>query len=793
MICCITQSLRLCTCNNVQVIEELEKATHIGSGVSKLYATVDIGAARVIRTRPVKYASSNPKWNQSFRVYCAYEAKDVTIEVKDELTVGTVVIAKRRLSPSQLLSLKAPEGWFNTFDPQDPRKQRGRIFIKLEFHEINSVPSWGQGIKGCDIPGVHYSFFKQENGNAITLYQDSHVRNEFRPQISLDQRRSYEPHRCWEDIYTALSGAKHLIYIAGWSVFSNITLVRDMERPIPRAQGVTLGEFLKGKAQEGVRVLLLLWDDRTSIPRVEITGVMHTHDEDTAAYFRGSKVHCVRCPRNPDNGSSIVQGLEVGLMFTHHQKTIVVDVATSAANTGQRKLVSFLGGIDLCDGRYDNQNHSLFGTLGTVHKEDFHQTNFEGASLKQGGPREPWHDVHARIEGPAAWDVHCNFEQRWRRQANKRHLLSLKTIPELWPPSEIIQDDNPESWNAQIFRSIDEGAVDGFPKKPDIAAQMGLVTGKENIIDRSIQDAYICAIRQAKHFIYMENQYFLGSSASWSSHQDAGAIQLIPMELTLKIISKIEAGERFAVYVVIPMWPEGVPESAAVQEILYWQRLTMEMMYKRIAAALKKNHIDGIAQPTDYLNFFCLGNREAPNPREYQPSETPKSEDYRNAQEHRRFMIYVHAKTMIVDDEYIIVGSANCNQRSMDGARDSEIAVGAYQPHHVMEGSLNARPQGQVYGFRMSLWYEHTGKVDKEFQNPESLACVRMVQKISQELWTVYTQPKITNMTAHFLPYPITVLPDGEVRSLPGYDNFPDTKASVLGAHSNTLPAILTV
>lgn len=43
------------------------------------------------------------------------------------------------------------------------------------------------------------------------------------------------------------------------------------------------------------------------------------------------------------------------------------------------------------------------------------------------------------------------------------------------------------------------------------------------------------------------------------------------MELALKIASKIRANERFAVYVVIPMWAEGVPSSASVQEVLYWQ------------------------------------------------------------------------------------------------------------------------------------------------------------------------------------------------------------------------------
>lgn len=51
----------------------------------------------------------------------------------------------------------------------------------------------------------------------------------------------------------------------------------------------------------------------------------------------------------------------------------------------------------------------------------------------------------------------------------------------------------------------------------------------------------------------------------------AGADNLIPMELALKICSKISAYEHFCVYIVIPMWPEGVPNSAAVQEILFWQ------------------------------------------------------------------------------------------------------------------------------------------------------------------------------------------------------------------------------
>lgn len=60
-------------------------------------------------------------------------------------------------------------------------------------------------------------------------------------------------------------------------------------------------------------------------------------------------------------------------------------------------------------------------------------------------------------------------------------------------------------------------------------------------------------------------------------------------------------------------------------------------------------------------------------------------------------MIYVHAKGMIVDDEYVLLGSANINQRSLDGKRDTEIAMGAYQHYHSW--AVNRRhPHGQVIG-----------------------------------------------------------------------------------------------
>lgn len=58
------------------------------------------------------------------------------------------------------------------------------------------------------------------------------------------------------------------------------------------------------------------------------------------------------------------------------------------------------------------------------------------------------------------------------------------------------------------------------------------------------------------------------------------------------------------------------------------------------------------AHPTDYLQFFAPGNRESQRPDEPAPEKkAPGGGGAELAQLTRRFMIYVHSKMMIVDDE----------------------------------------------------------------------------------------------------------------------------------------------
>ena len=65
------------------------------------------------------------------------------------------------------------------------------------------------------------------------------------------------------------------------------------------------------------------------------------------------------------------------------------------------------------------------------------------------------------------------------------------------------------------------------------------------------------------------------------------------------------------------MYPEGIPDEMTVQDMLHWQYLTMDSMYRRVACAIKEfdarslQDSSVLAHPTEYLSFFCLAKQES--------------------------------------------------------------------------------------------------------------------------------------------------------------------------------------
>ncbi|VFQ94375.1 unnamed protein product [Cuscuta campestris] len=781
------------------------------------YVSVCLAGATVARTRVI-FNSENPVWNNHFKIALAHPVSKIEFQVKDNDVFGAGHIGVASVPAEMINSGEVIEDWFPIVGSRGkPPKTDCALRLKMKFDPFNQNPNYRTGIP--ENYGLIESYFPARQGGAVTLYQDAHSPDGILPEIELEEgKAAFRHENCWEDICEAILEAHHLVYIVGWSIYHKVKLVREPEKPLPAAgRDLNLGELLKYKSQEGVRVLLLVWNDKTSHDKffINTAGLMQTHDKETRKFFKHSAVTCLLSPRYASSKLSLIKKQVVGSLYTHHQKCVIVDTQDKG---NKRKITSFIGGLDLCDGRYDTPEHRLFHDLDTVFMDDFHNPTFPAGTK---GPRQPWHDLHCKIEGPAAYDVLTNFEQRWRKarkwSAPGRHfkrrvlwhddaLLKIERISWIASPSPTVPNNDPSlwvtkgddhgRWHVQIFRSIDSGSLKGFPKDVHSVESQHLVCEKNVVIDRSIQTAYVQAIRRAQHFIYIENQYFIGSSYAWPSYKNSGADNLIPIELALKLASKIRNGERFAIYIVIPMWPEGAPTSASVQEVLYWQGQTMQMMYEIVARELKSAQLEH-SHPCDYLNFYCLGNREEQQHEEETKfsSEPPSNDNKVSAsQKHRRFMIYVHAKGMIVDDEYIILGSANINERSMDGSRDTEIAMGAYQPHHIW-ANTKKYPLGLVHGYRMSLWAEHLGKTGEDssssFKDPKSLDCVRDVNHIAQNNWERYAAEDTVPLQGHLLKYPVQIDADGKVSPLPGHECFPDVGGKVLGTKS-ALPDALT-
>ncbi|EYU24262.1 hypothetical protein MIMGU_mgv1a021891mg [Erythranthe guttata] len=739
---------------------------HVRRFLKHPYIKVYLGEARVARTARVRaHDSQNPVWNEHFEIPLAHPVDQIL----------NAFVSAKKIVMGELI-----DEWFPVVGTDGTHTA---IRLQITFTPCNINPIYANGI--AENYAVMCSYFPLRHGGKLTLYQDAHVIDGRLPDIKLGDGKNFEHHKCWEDICHAILEAQNLVYIAGWSIYHKIMLVREPSKPLPNGGDLNLGELLKYKSQQGVRVVLLIWDDKTSQDKClfKIGGMMQTHDKETRKFFKHSGVTCV-----------------CRIIYSQHQKCVIVD---AKGHENNRKIIAFLGGLDLCDGRYDTPDHRLYNDIDTIFKNDYHNPTFcQGKK----GPRQPWHDLHCRIEGPAAYDVLKNFEQRWKKATECSEftricklilgwhdyiLVDIEHISQIASPSGTIPNDHPslwafkendpENWHIQIFRSVDSESVEGFPTNVFAAKEQNLVFEKKWAIDRSIQMAYIQAIRSAQRFIFVENQYFIGSSFAWPCNKKTGANNLIPMELALKIASKIRANERFGVYVIIPMWPEGEPSSSSVQQILYWQRQTMQMMYKIIAEELKSSNVEN-AHATDYLNFYCLGKRD--------DGHTQESSNDSASEAFRRFMIYVHSKGMIVDDEYIIIGSANINQRSMAGHRDVEIAMGAYQPHYTWI-KKKEHPLGQVYGYRMSLWAEHLGCIENCFKDPQNLECVKYINNVAEDNWKKYTAEEYSPLQGHILKYPVKIEADGKINPLPGHNLFPDVGGRVLGSMT-ILPDVIT-
>lgn len=127
-------------------------------------------------------------------------------------------------------------------------------------------------------------------------------------------------------------------------------------------------------------------------------------------------------------------------------------------------FVGYCGGVDLNPDRLDDERHLAAA---------------------------PYHDVQARVEGPALRDLAVTFEERWTRDGVGPPAFAADDVP-------IVQFEAPGAAIVQVARTYHRAA-------PDAPAERRLPFAPAG--DRTLLDTTLQALSRAREHVYIEDQY----------------------------------------------------------------------------------------------------------------------------------------------------------------------------------------------------------------------------------------------------------------------------------------------
>uniref|UniRef100_A0A2K6MJH3 Phospholipase n=1 Tax=Rhinopithecus bieti TaxID=61621 RepID=A0A2K6MJH3_RHIBE len=264
---------------------------------------------------------------------------------------------------------------------------------------------------------------------------------------------------------------------------------------------------------------------------------------------------------------------------------------------------------------------------------------FEDFIDRETTPRMPWRDVGVVVHGLPARDLARHFIQRWNFTKTTKAKYKIPTYPYLLPKSTSTANHLPftlpggQCTTVQVLRSVDRWSA--------------------GTLENSILNAYLHTIKESRHFLYIENQFFISCSDGRTVLNKVGD------EIVDRILKAHKQGQCFRVYVLLPLLPgfEGDISTGggnSIQAILHFTYRTLcrgeYSILHRLKAAM------GTAW-RDYISICGLRTHG-------ELGGHPVTE-----------LIYIHSKMLIADDRTVIIGSANINDRSLLGKRDSELAV----------------------------------------------------------------------------------------------------------------------
>ncbi|KAL5119618.1 hypothetical protein ACEQ8H_002464 [Pleosporales sp. CAS-2024a] len=566
----------------------------------------------------------------------------------------------------------------------------------------------------------------------------------------------------------------------------------------------------------------------------------------------------------PLDGLKAVYGAhdDTVMYWAHHEKLCLID--------GQ---IAFMGGLDLCYGRWDTNQHSI----ADAHPGNMDRIVFPGQDMNNArmnvdhweenkldrtqSSRMGWSDVSLCLAGPVVHDLRTHFVQRWNSIYDVKYGKKdtrYARLPETssgaqqvggYPPQQ--RDVDAEEDGQRGFQGEGEsgerglfGHGRGFRQKvydranqeyhehvahdqrppgyqqphAEHGAQRGVANCQicrssakwsHNIsTEHSIQNAYCDIIKNSKHFVYIENQFFITATGD----RQRPIKNQIGAAIVERIIRAARNGEKYKMIIMIPSVPAFAGDLKSDDAL--GTRAIMEFQYNSInrgGHSIYEEIARAGFNPMDYIRFYNLRNydrinssnvmREAEQAsgvsynqasegydavhdscRGYQAYRPPPTAEYgvyeldgstsagyggqaqeeHVEQDYQRYQqtatklgshqglgsgrwdtvaecymlngedirnvpweggnvsemdafvseeLYIHSKLLIADDQIVICGSANLNDRSQLGDHDSEIAVIIEDPEPVESLMDGRRWQASKFAasLRREIFRKHLG------------------------------------------------------------------------------------
>jgi phosphatidylserine/phosphatidylglycerophosphate/cardiolipin synthase-like enzyme len=470
-------------------------------------------------------------------------------------------------------------------------------------------------------------------------------------------------------------------------------------------QSRDLADVLKEKARAGVDVRILGWVSPLGMG----SGFAEAVFFDDYAPINALTVNAIQDLRKePAIGpKAALDTLGHAAGATHLKMWVVGNV---------NYAVAFTGGLDLVQNRFSSNAHD----------------GDENTDL--------WHDIVAKVEGPAVQSCYDAFAHMWNLNASRPASLIKfegQDVPSVMPdtpslPAATLSTETIGNHRVQSLRTIPAANYTdlNFLKLPaaDPTAPTGLF---------EVRAAWRKAIMTADTYIYMEDQSFWSREVmNWINTRlkdpnapDLKVILLFPgrgdpndpqfatsMFLNESINNSLLAGLDTAAMRRVRVFQRWGPNKTFnISVLVLSQTGTTARLQTSISGPFPLNVLSPAFIISGSNAFPVTGN---PAALEGQPlliditlaaGATPPSG---NVQLLKTFGVTVHSKTTLIDDRWAIIGSANCMRRSL--YTDWEHSVAFVDDSQVPNSQL------AVAHYRQTLWNEHF-----KHDNPDDFADIQ--------------------------------------------------------------------